>query len=280
MLTEVPLPRGPLLPEVVRVRDFRQETHDVYTLTLEPAAPYSFRPGQFNMLYAFGVGEVPISVSSDPAEAGQSLLHTIRAVGSVTNALGKLRAGDAVGMRGPFGSCWPVEAARGHDVVFVTGGIGLAPLRPAIYHVLRHREDYGRLVLLHGSRSPADLLFADELHAWRRRPDFQVLLTVDRADASWHGAIGPVTTLFGQANFEASRAVGLMCGPEVMMRFTIYEFEKCGVPHGRLYVSLERNMQCAVGFCGHCQFGPHFICMDGPVFRYDRVEPFFVIREA
>jgi NAD(P)H-flavin reductase len=269
-----------MLPEVVRVRDFRQETHDVYTLTVEPPASYSFRPGQFNMLYAFGIGEVPISVSSDPAGAGARVLHTIRAVGSVTNALGKLRAGDALGMRGPFGSAWPVEAARGHDVVFVTGGIGLAPLRPAIYHVLRHREDYGRLVLLHGSRTPADLLFADELHDWRRRKDFQVLLTVDRADASWPGAIGPVTTLFGQANFDAGRAVGLMCGPEVMMRFTIYEFEKCGVPHGRLYVSLERNMQCAVGFCGHCQFGPHFICMDGPVFRYDRVEPFFTIREA
>jgi NAD(P)H-flavin reductase len=271
-----------MMPEIVRVRDFQRDTHDTYTLTLDPPAgrqAYCFRPGQFNMLYAFGVGEVPISVSSDAATA-ETCKHTIRSVGSVTDALGKLQPGDALGLRGPFGSSWPVEAARQHDVVFVTGGIGLAPLRPAIYHVLRHRDDYGRLVLLHGSRTPGDLLYADELSAWQRRHDFQVLLAVDRADAPWHGTIGPVTMLFAEADFDPARAIGMMCGPEVMMRYTVYEFEKRGVPHGRLYVSLERNMQCAVGFCGHCQFGPHFVCMDGPVFRFDTVEKLFFVREA
>jgi len=274
---------GPMMPEVVAVRDFQRDTHDTYTLTLQPPASrtgYSFRPGQFNMLYAFGVGEVPISVSSDPAIGPEALQHTIRAVGSVTDALGKLQPGDALGLRGPFGSSWPVDAARHHDVVFVSGGIGLAPLRPAIYHVLRHREDYGRVVLLHGSRTPGDLLYAQEVAAWRRRRDFQVLLAVDRADAPWHSVIGPVTMLFAEADFDPARTIGMMCGPDVMMRYTVYEFEKRGVPHGRLYVSLERNMQCAVGFCGHCQFGPHFICMDGPVFRFDRVEKLFFVREA
>jgi len=273
-----------MLPEVVRVLEYRQESHDTFTLALKApehnGKSYTFRPGQFNMLYAFGVGEVPISVSSDSAEAQQMVLHTIRGMGSVTNALGRLRPGDALGLRGPFGSSWPMDAARGHDLVFVTGGIGLAPLRPAIYHALRHREDYGRLILLHGSRTPADLLYADELQAWRRRPDFQVELTVDRTDATWSGAIGPVTTLFPAATFDPSRTIGLMCGPEVMMRFTVYEFDKRGVSHDRLYVSLERNMQCALGFCGHCQFGPHFVCMDGPVFRYDRIAPLFQVREV
>ena len=273
--------RNPMVPEVVRVRDYRRETHDSYTLTLDPpAGPYASRPGQFNMLYAFGVGEAAISVSGDAGEPGPDIRHTIRAVGSVTEALGKLRRGDAVGLRGPFGSAWPLEAARGHDVVFVTGGIGLAPLRPAIYHVLRHRADYGRLVLLHGSRTPNDLLFAGELQTWQRRPDFQILITVDRTGPGWTRSIGVVTLLFPQADFDPQRAVGLMCGPETMMRFTIHEFEKSGVPHDRLFVSLERNMQCAVGFCGHCQFGPSFICMDGPVFRFDRIEHFFNVREA
>lgn len=272
---------NPMLPVVVRVRDHRSETRDSYTLTLEPPVGWpAFQAGQFNMLYAFGVGEAPISVSGDAEESGAGIRHTIRAVGPVTQALGKLRPGDSVGLRGPFGSAWPLEAARGHDVVFVSGGIGLAPLRPAIYHVLRHRADYGRLVLLHGARTPDDLLFADELQTWRRRPDFQALLTVDAASPVWTGAVGAVTQRFPQAVFDPKHALGMMCGPETMMRFAIHEFEKFGMTHDQLFVSLERNMQCAVGFCGHCQFGPSFVCMDGPVFRFDRVEPFFNVREA
>jgi NAD(P)H-flavin reductase len=241
--------------------------------------PYSYLPGQFNMLYGFGLGEVPISMSGDPAKVG-SILHTIRAVGSVTRGLAKLRPGDSIGIRGPFGSSWPVEAARGGDVVLVSGGIGLAPLRPVLYHLLRHRADYGRVALLYGARTPGDLLFGEELHAWQERGDFQVLLTVDRADPSWHESIGLVTALFTRVSFDPRRTVGMMCGPEVMMQFTLREFQKRGVSADRLYVSLERNMQCAVGFCGHCQFGPNFVCRDGPVFRYDRIAAFFDVREA
>jgi NAD(P)H-flavin reductase len=274
-----------MAPTVVAVRSRIRETRDTFTLTLDsPITHYSplnqqFRPGQFNMLYVFGVGEVPISVSGDAARSG-TLVHTIRAVGFVTNALAKLRRGDAVGIRGPFGSSWPLDASEGHDVVIVTGGIGLAPLRPAIYHLLRNRRKFGRICLLYGARTPADLLYVKELEKWGGRFESQVLLTVDLADASWNGHVGVVTTLFPQADFDPTKTIGLMCGPEVMMRFTLREFEKRGVSDDRLYVSLERNMQCAIGFCGHCQFGPHFVCMNGPVFRCDRIKNFLAIREV
>lgn len=269
-----------MVPNVVRVQARQSESADTFTLSLvAPRLDYGFQAGQFNMLYVFGVGEAAISISSDP-EHGQSIGHTIRAVGSVTNALAKLKPGDAVGVRGPFGTSWPLEAARGRDVVLVTGGIGLAPLRPTIYHLLRHRRDYGKVILLHGVRSPKDLLYAQEVQAWSQRADFQILVTVDQSDASWRGPIGVVTQLFTQVEFDPQRVIGMMCGPEIMMRFTIREFEKRGVAEDCLFVSLERNMQCAIGFCGHCQFGPSFVCMDGPVFRYDRIKAFFGLREA
>lgn len=269
----------PMLPSVVRVRDHRRETHDTFTLTLDAPAGFHFLPGQFNMLYVFGVGEAAISLSGDPAD-GQTVLHTIRAVGSVTNALGRLQAGEALGMRGPFGSAWPLGEARGHDVVIVAGGIGLAPLRPVVYHLLQHRDEYGRVALLYGARTPGDLLYAAELEQWQQRGDFQVLVTVDRGDPSWRGSVGLVTALFPRVEFDPKQTIGLMCGPEVMMRFVQREFEKRGVSDDRLYLSLERNMQCTVGFCGHCQLGPEFVCMDGPVFRYDRIKLFFNLREA
>lgn len=283
---------SPLVPTVVPVTEYREETHDTFTLTLEaPAGPERteqagtpwpggwFWPGQFNMLYVFGVGEVPISLSGNAEDPGV-LVHTIRKVGPVTNALSQLRAGDRLGLRGPFGSCWPLEAARACDVVLVSGGIGLAPLRPAIYYLLRHRQDYRRLVLLQGARTPRDLLYAEELASWSGRSGFQVLVTVDQADESWHGHVGVVTRLLSRAEFDPARTIGLMCGPEIMMRFAVREFEKRGVTEERLYLSLERNMQCAVGFCGHCQLGPEFVCMNGPVFRYDRIKNFFLLREA
>ena len=273
----------PMLPAVVRVKSFRRETHDTFTLSLAPPSipgkPYTFLPGQFNMLYGFGLGEVPISMSGDPAVI-DSIVHTARVVGVVTGGLARLRTGDCIGMRGPFGSSWPLEAARGSDVVLVSGGIGLPPLRPAIYHLLRNRDQYGRIALLYGARTPADLLYREELEVWNKRGDFQVLTTVDKADMSWRGSIGLVTTLFQRADFDPKRTVGMICGPEVMMRFALNEFESRGVPSERLFLSMERNMQCAIGFCGHCQFGPSFVCMDGPVFRHDRIRTFFDVREA
>jgi NAD(P)H-flavin reductase len=268
-----------MAPTVVRVRNVRSETHDVFTLVVElPDSEYRIEPGQFNMLYVFGVGEAPISLSGDPVEE-HGIMHTIRSVGSVTNALANLRPGGVLGLRGPFGRGWPLEAARGNDIVIVAGGVGLPPLRPVIRRLLRHRGEFGRVAVLYGARTPADVLFRGEHDTWRKH-DIQVITTVDRGDAAWDSPVGLVTTLLPQTTFDPKRTLGLMCGPEVMMRSVVREFEKYGVAEDRLYVSLERNMQCAIGLCGHCQFGPDFVCMDGPVFRYDRIQHFFNIREA
>ena len=268
-------------PTLFRVAQTSRETSDTFTLGLESLdhAPFAFAPGQFDMLYVFGVGEVPISISGDPARP-ELLVHTIRAVGAVTRALQKLRPGDVVGVRGPFGTPWPVEEARGHDVVIVAGGIGLAPLRPALYHVLLHRGLYGKVLLAYGARTPNDLLFARELRAWRSRFDVDVEVTVDRASGRWLGGVGVVTKLIERAPVDGSSAIAFVCGPEVMIRFSVMALEKRGLAHSSIYVSMERNMKCAVGLCGHCQFGPYFVCRDGPVFRYDRTLPFFGIREA
>jgi len=276
------LPLDPMRPVPFVVRRALRETADTFTLCLDPAVAegiHRFEPGQFNMLYVFGVGEAPVSISGDPARPEQ-LVHTIRAVGSVTRAMQKLGKGDAVGVRGPFGTAWPVEQAHGHDVVIVAGGIGLAPLRPALYHILLHRGQYGRVVLLYGARSPRDMLFARELREWRSRFDLEVEVTVDRATAEWQGAVGVVTKLIGRSPFDPGSAMAFVCGPEVMIRFTVMALQRRGMADPSIFVSMERNMRCAVGFCGHCQFGPAFVCKDGPVFRYDRTLPFFGLREV
>jgi NAD(P)H-flavin reductase len=270
---------SPMTPTVVRVRRYRRETEDTFTLAIDMPAGCSFAPGQFHMLYVFGVGEIPISIGGGSAER-RELIVTIRAVGSVTTAMSRLRDGSALGLRGPFGSSWPLEAAEGTDVVLVAGGMGLVPLRPVVQQILKHRRRYGRVTLLYGARTPRDMLFFKELEKWRGRFDCQVQVTVDQADLSWHGHVGVVTTLFNQVELDPSRTIGMICGPEVMMRFTLREFGRRGVPDDRLYLSMERNMQCAVGLCGHCQFGPSFVCMDGPVFRFDRIKTFFNVREA
>ncbi|HJS57825.1 MAG TPA: FAD/NAD(P)-binding protein [Vicinamibacteria bacterium] len=271
----------PMWPRPFTVRHAARETGDTFSLVLAPVddvAQAAFLPGQFNMLYVFGVGEVPISISGDPARS--ELVHTIRAVGAVTRALQKLGKGDVVGVRGPYGSAWPVGQAQGHDVVIVAGGIGLAPLRPAICHLLLHRGLYGRVVVLYGARTPRDLLFTRELREWRGRFDIEVEVTVDRATTDWQGAVGVVTKLVSRSPFDAASAMAFVCGPEVMIRFSVMALETRGVPPSQVFVSLERNMKCGVGLCGHCQFGPHFICKDGPVFRYDRTLPFFGMREV
>lgn len=274
-----PATADPMLPVVGHVRRRRKETHDTFTLdlTLDQNAGFAYRPGQINMLYVFGAGEVPISISGDPAKP-HVLTHTVREVGTVTRAMGRLRRGDAVGIRGPYGNAWPVEAAEGHDVVIIAGGIGLAPLRPAMYHMLAHRERYQRVVLLYGARTPEDLLFRKEIGQWRARFDLDVRATVDRAGRQWRGNVGVITTLIPRAPFDPERTVALICGPEIMMRFTVQELVRRGVSLDRIYVTMERNMKCAIGLCGHCQFGPGFVCKDGPIFRFDQIAPLFYIR--
>jgi len=263
----------PMLPQPYLVREVFKETPDTFTLRLDPENAVNetvFRPGQFSMLWVFGVGEMPISISGDPALHNR-LVYTVRSVGQATHSLVNQRVGNGVGVRGPFGTGWPVEAARGRDVIVVAGGIGLAPLRPVIYQVLQNRKDYGRLVILYGGRSPRDLLYREELAKWTRNSETQVLVTVDYGGLSWRGHVGVVTTLFKYSRLHPARSVAMVCGPEIMMRFVIRELEAAGLSRDDIYLSMERNMNCAVGFCGHCQYGPHFICKDGPVFRYEQV---------
>lgn len=276
----------PMLPVVYEVRRARRELPDTVTLEMEPVpgeggqAPprMAFAPGQFNMLYAFGVGEVAISISGDPTAAGP-LVHTVRAVGRVSAALCALKAGDQLGVRGPFGVPWPVDESAGQDIVVVAGGIGLAPLRPALYQVLAARPRYGKVALCYGTRTPRDLLYPKEVSRWRGRHDLQVEVTVDHASPEWQGNVGVVTTILGRVGFDPGQTVGLLCGPEVMMHFAARELLRLGVARERIYVSMERNMKCAIGLCGHCQLGPAFVCKDGPVFSYERAEPLMRVRE-
>lgn len=264
----------PMVPRVYRVVRTRWNTSDTFSVELTPEEGGdipAFEAGQFNMVYIYGVGEIPISISGDPARR-DLLIHTTRAVGTVTRAMSKLKVDDRLGVRGPFGSAWPVELGCGKDMVIVAGGIGLAPLRPAMYRILANREQYGRVVLLYGARTPGDVLYRKELEQWRSQFDLDVFVTVDRATGNWRGSVGLVTQLIGRAPFDPLNAMALVCGPEVMMRFTTLELMKRGINGDHIHVSLERNMKCAIGLCGHCQFGAFFVCKDGPVFPHSRVE--------
>ncbi len=271
----------PMLPLPYRIVERRQETHDTVTLALVSAGATptpGFAPGQFTMLYAFGIGEVPISISGDP-ERRDRIVHTVRAVGAVTRALCAAPVGTMIGLRGPFGSAWPVEAPRDSDLLIIAGGIGLAPLRPVIYRALQQRERYRRLSILIGARSRRDLLFADELETWRER-GAQVLTTVDVGDATWTGRVGVVTRLIREAEVRPHRARVMMCGPEVMMQFCIHSLRDGGFTDGDIYLTMERNMKCAIGFCGHCQYGHDFLCKDGPVLPLSRVVGRLFAREV
>jgi NAD(P)H-flavin reductase len=236
---------------------------------------YRFAPGQFNMLYRFGVGEVPISISSDPSHPDH-IAHTIRFVGRVTDTFRTLSAGDVLGVRGPFGSSWPLDRAVGRDLVIVAGGLGICPVRPAVEHALRHRERFDRVVLLLGARTPASFPYGDELRGWVARSrdlGVEIDLTVDEADDGWAYRTGVVTTLFGDADLRPARSTAFVCGPEVMMRFACRALVERGFDERDVHLSMERNMQCAIGICGHCQVGPLFVCRDGPVLPYARVRP-------
>ena len=278
---DVPKMADPMLPRLFRVREVKPELSDTFTLALEPedGGDLSFKPGQINMLYAFGVGEIPISISSDPSEPSV-LYHTIRAVGKVSSALSNLKPGDAVGVRGPYGTPWPIDVAYGSDILIMGGGVGIAPLRPAIHQVLRTREKFGNVVILYGARTPEDILFSEELRQWRSRFDLSVRVTVDRATGKWNGRVGVVTHLVKGGGFDRLHTIAYVCGPEIMMRYAVQALRDNGITYDRMYITMERNMKCAVGLCGHCQFGPEFVCRDGPVFRFDRIQHIFPIAEV
>jgi NAD(P)H-flavin reductase len=265
----------PMITHPVAVRRIIWENDDTFTLTLDLSTmgeDFHFLPGQFNMVYVYGTGEAAVSISSDPART-TTLDHTIHRVGLITTQLAQKKRGDMIGIRGPFGSVWPIDAARGKDVCIASGGIGLAPLRPILYTILKNRDAFGRVILLYGGRSPLDLLYRVELEKWANEFNVEVLVTVDRGDNSWKGHIGVVTSLFQYIKLDARATVAFVCGPEIMMKYTIDELERRGVPQAQIYLSMERNMKCAVGFCGHCQMGPTFICKEGPVYPLPRVRP-------
>ncbi len=274
--------RDGMIPHFAKLVSVKPESPGIQTYGIEFLDPdfggaYFFLPGQFNMLYLPGIGEVAISISSD-SNKPEALLHTIRIAGNVTQAIDRLKVDGTLGVRGPYGSSWPVEAAEGKDIIFVGGGIGLAPLRPAIYHVIQNRKSYGKVTILIGARNSGELLFMDEYDAWRQH-DIEVIPTVDRADESWDGRVGVVPMLFYSLRPDARRTIVFTCGPEIMMRFVVYEALARRIPEASIYVSLERNMKCGIGLCGHCQYGPTFLCKEGPVLSYDKIAPFFSVED-
>lgn len=269
----------PTVPQIAHVRRRRHDAPDAWTLELEMAngAHFDYTPGQFNMLTAFGVGEAAISMSGDPASG--PLIHTIRAVGAVSRALTELGPGEPLGIRGPFGIGWPMTQAAGKDIVLVAGGLGLAPLRPAIYRLLGERERYGRVMLLFGARRPDDILFRHEVETWRARFDIDVDVTVDHAPSDWRGHVGVVTTMISRLDIDPAKSLAMICGPEVMMRIVALALADRGLAERDIYLSMERNMKCAIGHCGHCQLGPTFICRDGPVFTFERLKRLLTVKE-
>jgi NAD(P)H-flavin reductase len=271
---------GPMVPVPFTVRESRQDTEDTWTLSLESDSgePFPFAPGQFTMISAAGAGEVPISISGD-ADQPERLMQTVRAVGLATQAICAAEPGQVLSVRGPFGSAWPVDDIEGADVVVAAGGIGLPPLRGAILRMLARRERYGRLILLYGARTPDQLLFTDELEEWKQR-GLDVYVTVDAAGPEWIGPVGVVTRLIRRARLESGNMVAMSCGPEVMMRFLVAGLQEHGLLAERTFVSMERNMQCGIGHCGHCQLGPTLVCRDGPVYTWAELARWLGIREV
>ena len=269
---------NPFLIHPATIVERKQEASDIVSFRLrlndsKIRKGFRFQAGQFNMLYVFGVGEVAISIVSDPGEP-EFLDHTIRIVGRTTHVMGPMDAGDALGIRGPFGQGWPMEEAKGKDVLVVTGGLGCAPVVGAIEYMFRRRDQYGTIKILHGVKAPQDLLYRERFDVWRTHPDTEVYLTSDEPGKTWHYHIGVVTELFDEVTLEPDRTLVMMCGPEIMMRVAMNVLTHRGLRPDQMYVSLERHMECGIGLCGHCQLGPFFLCKEGPVMRLDKVMPF------
>lgn len=271
----------PMVPSWYRVGNIQREIDQVVSFDLFPTSEkqkVTGSPGQFNMLYNFTQGEIPISISGDCSQ-GEYVRHTVKGVGAVSTSLCNLKEGDKLGLRGPFGTTWPLQEAREKDVLIIAGGLGLAPLRPVIYHCLQNREQYKNISFLYGSRDVQNILYPDELAAWNDMDAFDVFLTIDKASkgCQWQGHVGMVTNLIAQAHFDPNNTVAMVCGPEIMMRFVSKELVGQGLQEEQVYISMERNMKCAIGHCGHCQLGSEFICKDGPVFTYKRMKKYLMV---
>lgn len=273
---------NPYLLHEAEIVERVDEATGIFTLRLrftDPAVQraYDFRPGQFNMVYLYGVGEVAISIVSDPRDA-HLYDHTIRVVGRVTRGLAQLQTGHYVGIRGPFGRGWPLREAQGRDVMIVTGGLGCAPTVSVINYVLNRRERYGRLIIMQGVKHAGDLLWRERYAQWAQQPDTEVIIAADEGAALWPWHVGLVTDLFDGVHLDPAHTTAMMCGPEGMMRAAVRQLTRRGMDEAAIYLSMERNMQCAVGHCGHCQYGGKFICMDGPVFSFPEVKGLFGVK--
>jgi NAD(P)H-flavin reductase len=272
----------PMIPHWAELVEIQPEAPGVSTYWIKFQDPviqetYFFNPGQFNILSVPGYGEAAISISSDTQDL-ETVGHTVRLAGNVTNAIARLKVGDTVGVRGPFGSFWPIEEHTGKDIYIAAGGIGLPPLRPVIYHIMKNRANYGEVVVLYGARTPQDLQFKGEYETWRKA-DINVMVTVDRADDRWEGTVGVVPLMFYHLRMKPNTSVAYTCGPEIMMRFVVYEALARRLTEEHVHVSFERNMKCGFGSCGHCQLGPFFVCKDGPIFSYKQLRPYFNVED-
>lgn len=269
------------VPHTAVIREITREVNEVSTYHLALSDPalakaYRFEPGQFNMLYVPGAGESAISMSGDP-DSLETLAHTIRFAGNVTRSIATMKVGDTLGLRGPFGTSWPLEKCVGKDVILVAGGIGLPPLRPLIHRLLAERHQFGQLNLLYGARSPDMRLYTKEYRDWSEK-GLLIKETVDRKNLGWQGNVGVVSMLLERLEpFDPAQSILMICGPELMMRFTARAAMQRRMTPDQIWVSTERNMQCAIGLCGHCQLGPEFICKDGPIFRYDQISPYLIV---
>lgn len=273
---------NPYFPYEANIVERIQESPSLFTLRMQFTDPevhssFTYEPGQFNMLYLHGVGEVPISIVSDPQDE-HLLDHTIRNVGRVTNGIAMLKEGDRLGVRGPFGRGWPLVQAEQKDVVFVTGGLGCAPVVSVINYMMRRREHFGSMNIVQGVKHSSDLIWKTRYDQWRQAPDTKVLLAADAGEALWPWHVGPVTGLFNDLEFDIDRAIVMMCGPEGMMRVVIKYMLEQGVRDSAMWLSMERDMHCGVGHCGHCQYGDKFVCRDGPVFCYEEVKSLFGVK--
>jgi len=273
--------RDPMLPARYVVAHRTIETRDSATLVLAPVdTPLPrFLPGQFTMIYVPGVGEIAVSISGDPSTTGDALVQTVRAVGTVSRAIHDAPPGRMLGLRGPFGTDWDLRGAEGADLVLVAGGIGLAPLRPVLLGALANRARYGRITLVLGARTPAEILYREQVRAWTARQDLTVMSTVDHPTPGYRGPVGLVTAPLAEVGLDQARTVAFLCGPEVMMRFSAELLRGRGVPASQIWLSLERNMKCAIGLCGHCQLGPLLLCRDGPVIHYGQAETLLPVKE-
>ncbi|KTD61764.1 FAD/NAD(P)-binding protein [Legionella spiritensis] len=269
----------PCLPYPIEIIARTQESPTIFSLEARFTESkhheyFSFHPGQFNMLYLYGVGEVAISISSDPDEKTY-LRHTIRAVGRVTKALQTIKKGDQLGLRGPFGQGWPVHQAQGKDVVIVTGGLGCAPTVSVINYILARRQKYGTLTLLQGVKHSEDFIFRKQYALWQQSPDTHVHIAADQAGPRWPWGIGYVTDMIQSITIDSSKTIAMLCGPEMMMYAAVKALVQKGMAEDNIYLSMERNMACGLGHCGHCQYGGLFVCKDGPVFAYPKIKALF-----